>query len=96
MNILLLLAGLFCTACLRMPDAAFSVIPDSPAAGTEVVFINQSKDALRYEWIFGNGKSSTLEHPTTVYDTPGVYNVTLKAKHGLRTDRMTKSVIVTP
>ena len=47
----------------------------------EVIFENFSQHATTYSWDFGDGESSTEEHPTHVYDEPGVYDVALTASN---------------
>jgi gliding motility-associated-like protein len=49
-------------------------------APVEVTFINLSTGADNYYWDFGNGNSSTDENPTTLYNQPGIYQVTLYAR----------------
>lgn len=44
-----------------------------------VYFTNCSQDAYDYFWDFGDGYSSTLEHPSHIYDEPGTYQVRLTA-----------------
>ncbi|MEN2992829.1 MAG: PKD domain-containing protein [Bacteroidia bacterium] len=66
---------------LPTPQASFSPtnvqrrIPD-----TQVEFTNQSQGAVRYEWDFGNGQTSTAVNPGPVnFPREGTYNVTLIA-----------------
>ena len=43
-----------------------------------VQFNNMSSDkAVRYEWDFGDGSTSTEQNPMHVYETPGLYDVAL-------------------
>ncbi len=44
-----------------------------------VVFTNTSSSAEVYAWDFGDGMTSTLEHPTHTYAVAGTYTVTLEA-----------------
>jgi len=46
---------------------------------TTMDFTNMSANATGFEWIFGNGLTSTEENPSTVYDASGIYSVTLIA-----------------
>lgn len=50
---------------------------NSSKAPCEVTFTNKSLNAAGYHWDFGNGQTSTEENPTVIYDTPGLYTVTL-------------------
>ncbi|MAC94148.1 MAG: hypothetical protein CMC96_01470 [Flavobacteriales bacterium] len=43
-----------------------------------VSFSNRTPNGYTYEWIFGNGESSTEAEPTHIYTEPGLYNVGLK------------------
>ncbi len=45
-----------------------------------VQFINRSVNAVQYEWHFGNGDSSTAQHPLYTYTTSGNYQVMLIAR----------------
>lgn len=52
-------------------------------SGVYVSFNNTSKNALTYQWFFGDGDTAELEHPVHAF-VPGKYNITLIAKgcHG--------------
>ena len=43
-----------------------------------IQFTNQSKNASSWQWYFGDGTTSTEEHPLHEYTTPGKYTVKLK------------------
>jgi gliding motility-associated-like protein len=52
--------------------------------GEIVTFANISTgDSLSYLWNFGNGKTSTTRTGTVVYDSPGVYTVSLRTTNTL-------------
>lgn len=64
--------------------ASFAATPDSGLYPLDVSFINNSVDATSYDWDFGNGFSSTDITPTSVlFDTGGVYTVTLVAYNAI-------------
>lgn len=42
-----------------------------------VQFTNTSSGALNYFWNFGNGSTSSLQNPSAIYTTPGVYNISM-------------------
>jgi PKD repeat protein len=42
-----------------------------------VSFVNKSTNADSFKWLFGNGDTSTIDNPKTVYSQPGQYKVTL-------------------
>lgn len=44
-----------------------------------ITFINQSQNAVEYEWYFGDGNTSDFTHPSNTYDEPGIYYITLIA-----------------
>ncbi len=50
-----------------------------------VNFQNQSSGpgVISYTWNFGNGQTSTLRNPTTIYNAPGNYTVNLTAQSDL-------------
>ncbi len=55
------------------PTAAFSY----GMAGAQVGFQDSSIGAVNWFWDFGDGNSSTLQHPGHLYEENGVYAVTL-------------------
>ena len=90
---LILTVMIISQSCSDKPTAGFRVEPrDNPEAGDTIKFINESIDALSYEWDFGNGTTSEEEMPYTIYDEPGVYDVLLNAINEDRTD--TSSMIL--
>jgi len=63
----------------------------------EVNFNNISQGAVSYQWNLGNGDSTTTFEPSVIYNTPGIYTVTLDVvnSYGCRhTSRKTIEVIV--
>jgi PKD repeat protein len=48
-------------------------------ASLEVDFTNLASDAINYYWEFGDGNISNEENPTHIYDSAGLYTVTLVA-----------------
>ena len=47
--------------------------------GNNVIsFTDQSFDAVQWDWSFSNGAQATSQHPNVVFDTPGVYSVSLQ------------------
>lgn len=47
--------------------------------GAQYTFVNLTTNAQTYNWTFGDGGSSSEQHPTYVFKKNGTYNVTLKA-----------------
>lgn len=65
-----------------IPTVAFTTLDARQGCSPlEVTFINQSENALEYEWTFPGGTpvNSVETNPTVVYTTPGVYFVQLNA-----------------
>lgn len=62
-----------------VPTAYFTAAPLSGKHPLTVSFINNSKNATNYQWTFGDGKTSTLKNPNHIYNSPGVYTISLTA-----------------
>lgn len=67
----------------QTPSASFTSNVFTGCAPLTVDFTNLSTNATNYVWSFGNGNTSTLQDPTTVYLTSGYYTVTLVAVNSL-------------
>ncbi len=85
---------------LSSPTAAFMVNPSSCANDT-TFFVDLSTPAMgfltNWEWTFGDGSSSTFQHPTHVYTSSGIYDITLVVTNSLGcSDTLTQSIIVYP
>ncbi len=64
------------------PQADFSVTPTSGTAPLTVYFTDASTEtATAWLWQFGDGATSTEQSPSHVYDSAGVYDVTLTASN---------------
>jgi hypothetical protein len=76
---------LFLLSCQKTPQASFFADPSSPEVGQRVSFMNDSRDADRFEWDFGDGTSSTEANPVHIYSGTGKVTVKLSAfsKHSL-------------
>ncbi|MCU7548678.1 PKD domain-containing protein [Chitinophagaceae bacterium LB-8] len=61
------------TVGFTSPDTLNCQVP------TTVIFQNSSNGAVSYEWLFGDGNSSTSPNPSNTYSTFGDYSVSLKA-----------------
>jgi PKD repeat protein len=61
------------------PYADFSYDPIIPVANEPIKFTNKSKEATSYYWAFGDGTSSSVEHPSHLYKRTGNYKVCLQA-----------------
>lgn len=59
----------------------FAVYPARPRAGNVVSFLDRSTGApTSWEWLFGDGGTSTDRNPTHVYTKAGAYTVTLRIR----------------
>jgi hypothetical protein len=84
----------------RMPEAAFTVAPEQPAAGNNVTFdASGSTDAdgriAEYRWEFGDGAKSLGVKARHRFELPGTYEVKLTVtdnEHGSGT--ATRAVVV--
>ena len=67
-------------ACERLPNPKFSFLPnENIEAGDTLWFTNLSRAGDQFHWEFGDGNSSSEDHPRHAYATPGVYEVSLRA-----------------
>lgn len=82
------------TGGTQLPVAAFET-PGSAAIGNPLVFTDRSTGApSAWQWSFGDGGTSTLQHPTHVYGAPGDYTVTLVAWNAAGSGQLSKQVTV--
>lgn len=65
------------------PTAGFSYTPLIPQTNMPTSFFNQSLNAVRYQWSFGDNSSSTEENPVHGYNRTGDYQVCLTAINDL-------------
>jgi gliding motility-associated-like protein len=61
------------------PHAEFTWQPNPPEKNTPTRFTNLSIGAVRYQWDFGDGESSTEVNPIHLYNASGNYNAVLIA-----------------
>jgi len=71
-----------CLAACARPIADFTIQGEDKTAPSEIEFVNNSKEAERYEWDFGDGTKSDELSPTHRYRSSGNYTVILRAKKG--------------
>lgn len=64
----------------REPEINFGIDPGLYCAPFTASFIDSSlSDApISYSWDFGDGNTSSVSDPIHIYDTPGIYDVTLE------------------
>lgn len=67
----------------ELPAASFVFSPAEPAPGQTVIFngaassVTPPRRIVKYEWVFGNGKTGSGMIASTSYSVAGNYNVTL-------------------
>ena len=66
------------------PAPAFSAYPQSGPAPHSVRFMDYTTGAAAWFWAFGDGKTSTEQSPTHIYDQSGRYPVTLTVLDAVR------------
>ncbi len=67
------------TSCVVEPDAFFFTDKVNVEVGEEILFTNNSINAFRFEWRFGDGKMSTAPNPIYSYSSTGSFQVELAA-----------------
>lgn len=82
---LLMILPLILMSCESTPEAKFNVDTTSPVVGQDVYFTNESDNATRFEWDFGDGYGSSDPDPVHYYTASGSYEAELTAfsKSGL-------------
>ena len=81
-----------------IPVANFSATPTSGTVPLNVSFTDTTVGApTSWKWDFGDGKSSTIQNPSHIYQSSGTYNVslTVKNKNGTNTTTKTNYITVT-
>ena len=65
--------------------ANFSVSPQPGVAGSPVLFVDLSSGApaVSWLWAFGDGVTSSLQHPVHPYAAPGSYIIKLTVTDGM-------------
>ncbi len=74
---------------------------DTICTGTSVSFlgslVNGDTEIVNWNWDFGNGQTSTIRNPATVYNTPGTYTITLNTSVAFGcSSRNTKQIVIEP
>ena len=79
-----LILSLLVVSCTKSPDPPFAEfsyeVTGDPEVGKEIRFINESENAVSFEWNFGDGYSSNEREPVYTYNSTGTFEVTLTAK----------------
>ena len=77
-----------------IPSIDFNVDVDTICDKLEVKMTNESLNANQFFWDFGNGQFSNLAEPIVVYDSLGVYTITLIARDTLCDISDTSSIVI--
>jgi Tol biopolymer transport system component len=81
---------------VRGPGADFSATPTTGTAPLPVNFTDLStNDPTSWLWTFGDGGTSTAQHPSHQYSNPGDYTVTLVATNAFGSASQTKVNYIT-
>ncbi len=83
-------------SCFAQITANFIGLPTSGCSPLTVNFTDQSTgNPSAWNWTFGNGNTSTIQHPSATYSLPGTYTVTLVASNGTFSDTKTRTAYIT-
>jgi M6 family metalloprotease-like protein len=86
----------YITSSVRPPTADFTGTPTSGYVPLDVQFTDTSSySPTSWSWTFGDGGTSTAQHPTHQYASVGTYDVSLTATNGGGSDTETKPGYVT-
>lgn len=76
----------------KAPIANFSALPTSIIVGQSVQFTdNSTNKPTKWQWDFGDKTTSTDSNPKHIYNTVGIYNVTLTVENEYGKDDTTKT-----
>ncbi len=81
-----------------LPVAGFSALETEICAGDTVSFVDEStNNVIAWDWSFPGGTPTTSDvaNPQIVYNTPGVYSVTLTVSSTLGDDTFTQTDYIT-
>jgi PKD repeat protein len=66
----------------NIPEVSFNFTPNQGCQPLEVSFTNTSLYGTDFQWLFGDGNTSTTENPKHTYANPGSYDVKLIVTNG--------------
>jgi len=79
-----------------VPSAAFSANTAIIDQGNEIIFSDQSANfPTSWLWNFGDGSTSTIQNPTHIYTSAGLFTVKLIVVNSFGTDTITKTDFIT-
>jgi PKD repeat protein len=77
------------------PTATFSAAPTSGTTPLAVQFTDTSSGSpTSWAWDFGDGASSTAQHPSHTYTAAGTYTVSLTASNSAGSDTLTRTGLI--
>ena len=86
---------LFRASALLEPAARFSALPVTGPPPLTVQFTDLSgSDPTTWAWDFGDGATSSEQHPSHIYSQLGAYTVTLTVANVNGTDTITKTNMI--
>lgn len=77
-----------------VPTASFTSDVTSGFTPQAVVFTNTSIGAITYNWIFGDGSTSTSTNTSNTYNAAGTYTVMLIASNGICSDTAYSVIVI--
>jgi gliding motility-associated-like protein len=78
---------------LAVPTAQFTYSPLPSQVNTPTQFNNQSTNAVRYTWFFGDGETSNAVNPSYQYIRTGMNNVVLVAYNSLNCSDTARDIV---
>ncbi|MEE9374081.1 MAG: peptidylprolyl isomerase [Saprospiraceae bacterium] len=91
---LFILITLLTMASCSKPIADFIIVADNHQAPVKIELVNKSEKATEYEWLFGDGTTSSETSPEHKYYLSGKYNIILKAKDGKKSRTIKKEIVI--
>lgn len=80
-----------------LPSVSFTAIPTNGAAGTSVVFNDQTTGSpapTSWYWDFGDGYNSTYQNPSHQYASAGLYTISHSATNAQGTEWLNKTAYI--
>jgi PKD repeat protein len=74
-----ILLSVILISCESNPEAGFFYDETEPEVGQKVLFTNDSHNADRFEWDFGDGTMTDEPNPVHIFNSTGSFEVTLTA-----------------
>lgn len=85
---------LFFISCSEKPEALFKISKSNVETMEKLEIINNSLNADKFYWDFGDGSFSENENPEKLYVKSGEYRISLKAKNNKREAEFAKTILV--